>query len=84
MPDPGNIDELLKPLAEDTAERARELLKSGEISSKHLVEIVKLSQEVKYFQDPENLDSLLEDAEEMDLSAFRIWIEEMKKKHADS
>ena len=57
-------------------------METGAIQLRLLEMIAALVKSCPYFQNAERIDSLVEDAEEMDLGGFEMWIEELKKKHA--
>jgi hypothetical protein len=74
-----SVNELLKHFDKETATRLAQLVNGGSISADHLKEIVRLTSALPDYRDSEELDSLLEDAQDMDIDAFRAWVEQILK-----
>ncbi len=72
-PDASGRD-LLKHFDPDLASRLTKSLSSGAITAAHIQEIIRLTSELPQFRDAEEFESLLEDAEEMEASAFKEWV----------
>jgi hypothetical protein len=73
------VNELLKHFDKEIAARLAQLVNSGSLSAEHLKEIVRLTSALPDYRDSEELDSLLEDAEDMDADAFRAWVDQILK-----
>ena len=78
-----SVNELLKHFDKETAARLAQLVNSGSLSADHLKEIVRLTSALPDYRDSEELDSLLEDAEDMDADAFRAWVDQILKEAKD-
>jgi len=74
-----NPAELLKHFDADAAARIAHLLNSKAITTEHLIEIVRVTAQCPELRTGEGFDSLLEDAEEMDITSFRAWVEDSLK-----
>jgi hypothetical protein len=72
-----NLNDLLKPFAPPAAQLLREAVSNETLSLAHLQEIARLAAQVPRYRAAEELESLLEDAEEMDLEAFRDYVAEI-------
>ena len=79
MSKPGSGNELLKHFDADAAARIAALLNKGAITADHVKEIIRLTSASPEYRDPDDFESLLEDAEEMDASAFRAWVDQLLK-----
>lgn len=66
--------ELLKHFDPELAACLSKALASGTITAAHVAQIVRLTSELPQFRDVEAFESLLEDAEEMEASAFKEWV----------
>lgn len=71
--------ELLKHFDPETAKALAQRLKDGEIEDVHIREIIRLTAALPDYREPEELESLLEDAEDMDGDAFRAWVDQIIK-----
>ena len=80
---PQNANDLLKHFDAETAAKLKALLASGEITAKHVEQIIKLTAAVPDYRDAEDLESLLEDACEMDADGFSSWIGKIIEEEKD-
>lgn len=71
--------ELLKHFDAETARTLAQRMKDGLIQEAHIREIIRLTAALPDYRDPDELDSLLEDAEDMDGEAFRAWVDQIIK-----
>lgn len=74
-----SLAELLKHFDEETATRLARLANAGTITTGHVQEFIRLMAALPAYRDPEALDSLLEDAEDMAEDAFRAWVDQLLK-----
>jgi hypothetical protein len=81
MASPGHpqANELLKHFDGETAKMLAGRLKDGLITDKHIQEIVRLTAALPDYRDAEEIESLLEDAEDMDGEAFKAWVDQIIK-----
>lgn len=78
QPQPSEND-LLKHFDAEAAKSLAQHLKDGLIEDVHIQEIIRLTAVLPNYRDPEELDSLLEDAEDMDGDAFKAWVDQIIK-----
>jgi len=74
-----SVNELLKHFDQETAARLARAMNEGMLDAEHLKELIRLTAANPKYRDPEELESLLEDAQEMDAEAFRTWVDQLLK-----
>jgi hypothetical protein len=74
-----SLADLLKHFDADAQTRIAHLINSKAISPEHLKEIIRVTTQCPELRSGEGFDSLLEDAEEMDITSFRAWVEDTLK-----
>ena len=72
-------EDLLKHFDAETAKTLDQHLKEGLIEDVHIQEIIRLTAELPNYREAEELESLLEDAEDMDGDAFKAWVDQIIK-----
>jgi len=72
-------EDLLKHFDAESAKTLEQRLKEGLIEEVHIKEIIRLTAAVPNYREPEGLESLLEDAEDMDGDAFKAWVDQIIK-----
>jgi len=72
-------EDLLKHFDAESAKTLEQRLKEGLIEEVHIKEIIRLTATVPNYREPEGLESLLEDAEDMDGDAFKAWVDQIIK-----
>jgi hypothetical protein len=72
-------NELLKHFDGETAKMLAGRLKDGLITDEHIREIVRLTAALPDYRATEEIESLLEDAEDMDGDAFKAWVDQIIK-----
>jgi hypothetical protein len=75
--------DLLKHFDDETRDRLARALNSRAITVEHLQELVRLTAASPRYRDEEELESLLEDAEDMAPDAFRAWVDQLLKDEKD-
>ncbi|MBI3828121.1 MAG: hypothetical protein HY291_01305 [Planctomycetes bacterium] len=80
---PQNVNELLKHFDAEIAAKLKGMLASGEITAKHIEQMIKLTAAVPDYRNNEDLDSLLEDACEMDADGFSSWVGKIIEEEKD-
>jgi hypothetical protein len=71
--------ELLKHFDGEIAKLLGQRLKDGTITPEHIREIIRLTAALPDYRETEELESLLEDAEDMDGDAFKAWVDQIIK-----
>jgi hypothetical protein len=72
-------NELLKHFDGETAKLLGSRLKDGLITDQHIREIIRLTAALPDYREAEEIESLLEDAEDMDGDAFKAWVDQIIK-----
>ena len=74
-----DLKELLKHFDDETSERLSHLVAEGSFTTEHVKELIRLTSKRSEYRDADALDSVLEDAEEMDAPAFKAWVDHIIK-----
>ena len=74
-----DLNDLLKHFDEETSQRLSHLVADGSFTVDHVKDLIRLTSKRSEYRDAEALDSVLEDAEEMDAPAFKAWVDHIIK-----
>ena len=78
-----DLNALLKHFDEELSARLASLVNEETLEVGHIVELVRLTSKCPEYRDAEELDSVLEDAEEMDVPAFKTWVDDLIAKESE-
>ena len=71
---PNISKDLLNHFDDEARKKLEGMLARGEITPERILQIIKLTSALPDYREPDEFDSLLEDAGEMDNDAFASWI----------
>ena len=74
-----DVKELLKHFDDELANRLAALVNEDKLSADHIKELIRLTSKRADYRDADELESVLEDAEEMDAPAFKVWVDQLIK-----